>query len=51
VRNIACITNEQRNVYGMMPHPERACAPHLGNTDGKAIMKLLFEAVPELATF
>jgi phosphoribosylformylglycinamidine synthase len=51
VRNIACITNEQRNVYGMMPHPERACSPHLGNTDGKAIMKLLFEAVPELATF
>jgi phosphoribosylformylglycinamidine synthase len=51
VRNIACITNEQRNVFGMMPHPERACSPHLGNTDGKAIMKLLFEAVPELATF
>jgi phosphoribosylformylglycinamidine synthase len=51
IRNIACITNEQRNVFGMMPHPERACSPHLGNTDGKAIMKLLFEAVPELATF
>jgi phosphoribosylformylglycinamidine synthase len=51
VRNIACITNEQRNVFGMMPHPERACSPHLGNTDGKAIIKLLFEAVPELATF
>ena len=51
IRNIACITNEQRNVFGMMPHPERACSPHLGNTDGKAIMKLLFEAVPELETF
>jgi phosphoribosylformylglycinamidine synthase len=51
VRNIACITNEQRNVFGMMPHPERACSPHLGNTDGKAVMKVLFEAVPELATF
>jgi phosphoribosylformylglycinamidine synthase len=51
VRNIACITNEQRNVFGMMPHPERACSPHLGNTDGKAVMKVLFEAAPELATF
>jgi phosphoribosylformylglycinamidine synthase len=34
IRNIACICNEQRNVVGMMPHPERACAPQLGNTDG-----------------
>ena len=49
VRNIACITNEQRNVFGMMPHPERACSVHLGNTDGRSIFKLLFEAVPELA--
>lgn len=49
IRNIACITNEQRNVFGMMPHPERACSVHLGNTDGRSVFKLLFEAVPELA--
>lgn len=50
VRNIACICNEQRNVFGMMPHPERACSPLLGNTDGQSIMNMLFSAVPELAT-
>lgn len=49
VRNIACITNEARNVFGMMPHPERACATGLGNTDGRSIFKMLFAAVPELA--
>ncbi len=51
VRNIACICNEQRNVFGMMPHPERACSPLLGNTDGQSIFKMLFSAVPALATF
>jgi phosphoribosylformylglycinamidine synthase len=51
IRNIACICNEQRNVVGMMPHPERACAPQLGNTDGQSIFKMLFAAMPELATF
>jgi phosphoribosylformylglycinamidine synthase subunit PurQ / glutaminase len=49
-RNIACICNEQRNVFGMMPHPERACSTQLGNTDGQSIFKMLFSAVPELAT-
>jgi phosphoribosylformylglycinamidine synthase subunit PurQ / glutaminase len=49
VRNIACITNEQRNIFGMMPHPERACSTVLGNTDGREIFKLLFATVPELA--
>ncbi|MGB3075869.1 MAG: phosphoribosylformylglycinamidine synthase subunit PurQ, partial [Chitinophagales bacterium] len=37
--NIAGICNETRNVFGMMPHPERASEDMLGNTDGK----LLFE--------
>jgi len=50
VRNIAGICNETRNVFGMMPHPERACSPQLGNTDGQSIFKILFAAVPELAT-
>lgn len=48
-RNIACICNEARNVFGMMPHPERACSPVLGNMDGQSIFKMLFSAVPELA--
>ena len=41
IRNIAGICNERRNVFGMMPHPERACSPVLGNTDGQEIMKSL----------
>lgn len=37
--NIAGIVNEQGNVMGMMPHPERACDPILGNTDGRKIFE------------
>ncbi len=36
-RNIAGIRNKQNNVYGMMPHPERASSTLLGNTDGVKI--------------
>ena len=42
VRNIAGICNRTRNVFGMMPHPERACSEALGNTDGKLILQGLF---------
>lgn len=38
---IAGICNEGRNVFGMMPHPERACSPILGNTDGLKIFQSL----------
>jgi len=38
LRSIAGILNEQRNVMGMMPHPERACDPLMGSTDGAAIL-------------
>ncbi|MBC7949474.1 MAG: phosphoribosylformylglycinamidine synthase subunit PurQ [Chitinophagaceae bacterium] len=44
VRNIAGICNTGRNVFGMMPHPERACSTVLGNTDGRAIIKNLLMA-------
>lgn len=37
VNNIAGICNTGRNVFGMMPHPERACDAELGNEDGKLI--------------
>ena len=43
LENIAGICNEQRNVVGLMPHPERACEPALGSTDGL----VLFESVVE----
>jgi phosphoribosylformylglycinamidine synthase len=43
-RNIAGICNTNRNVFGMMPHPERACSPVLGNTDGQEILKSLIIA-------
>lgn len=39
--HIAGICNITRNVFGMMPHPERAAEPLLGNTDGR----LLFESL------
>jgi phosphoribosylformylglycinamidine synthase len=35
--NIAGIRNEAGNVFGLMPHPERACDPLLGSTDGRSI--------------
>jgi len=39
--SIAGICNEGRNVFGMMPHPERACSKILGNIDGRAIFNSL----------
>jgi phosphoribosylformylglycinamidine synthase subunit PurQ / glutaminase len=39
LNNIAGICNEARNVFGMMPHPERACSETLHNTDGRAILQ------------
>lgn len=41
LNNIAGICNETRNVFGMMPHPERACSEALHNTDGRAILQAL----------
>jgi len=40
--HIAGICNEERNVFGMMPHPERACNSSLGNLDGRLVFKSLF---------
>jgi len=39
VNNIAGICNEHRNVFGMMPHPERACSEPLHNMDGQLILQ------------
>lgn len=40
--NIAGICNEGRNVFGMMPHPERAVNGQLGNEDGLKVFEKLF---------
>jgi phosphoribosylformylglycinamidine synthase subunit PurQ / glutaminase len=47
LNNIAGICNAGRNVFGMMPHPERCALPHLFNTDGR----LIFDSIlhPESA--
>lgn len=39
LESIAGVCNAQRNVFGMMPHPERAADEALGNTDGKIILE------------
>ncbi|TAL41354.1 MAG: phosphoribosylformylglycinamidine synthase I, partial [Chitinophagaceae bacterium] len=44
IRNIAGICNAGRNVFGMMPHPERAASEALGNTDGQEILRNLLMA-------
>ncbi len=41
IRNIAGIKNEMGNVFGMMPHPERATSSLLGNTDGSKVFSVL----------
>ena len=43
LNNIAGICNKERNVFGMMPHPERAAEPLFGNTDGLEIFESLLE--------
>lgn len=43
LENIAGITNAQRNVFGMMPHPERAAEDVLSNTDGLRILESLLQ--------
>jgi phosphoribosylformylglycinamidine (FGAM) synthase-like amidotransferase family enzyme len=42
VDNIAGICNIGKNVFGMMPHPERAYSDFLLNTDGKEFFDSLF---------
>jgi phosphoribosylformylglycinamidine synthase len=41
IDNIAGIMNKNGNVFGMMPHPERASEAELGNTDGLAMLLAL----------
>ncbi len=43
--NIAGICNENGNVLGMMPHPERACEEMLGSNDGREIFRSLTKVI------
>ena len=43
--NIAGVCNAGKNVFGMMPHPERAADSELGNTDGKFLFQSLVSLV------
>jgi phosphoribosylformylglycinamidine synthase I len=43
-RNIAGICNKERNVIGLMPHPERAVSERLGNTDGRKLFQQIFNS-------
>lgn len=45
MENIAGICNKSKNVFGMMPHPERAADIQLGNTDGKFIFESILSLV------
>jgi len=45
LQNIAGVCNKTKNIFGMMPHPERAAAPLLGNTDGRAIFESIIQMV------
>lgn len=47
VENIAGICNCARNVFGLMPHPDRACESRLGSADGARIFRSMMEAVTE----
>ena len=46
IHNIAGVTNAKRNVFGMMPHPERCNDFELSNTDGRLIFESLLSLLP-----
>jgi phosphoribosylformylglycinamidine synthase I len=45
IENIAGVCNAGRNVFGMMPHPERASDPILGNEDGLVLFESILSMV------
>jgi phosphoribosylformylglycinamidine synthase len=49
LRDIAGILNRERNVIGMMPHPERATETLMGSSDGLAVFQSLLQAVAPAA--
>ncbi len=49
LNNIAGICNRQRNVVGLMPHPERAAEAQLGSADGRVILASAVKALASLS--
>lgn len=47
IENIAGVCNLRKNVYGMMPHPERAADDELGNTDGRLIFDSILKSMKQ----
>jgi len=45
IQNIAGVTNTARNVFGLMPHPERASETLVGNQDGLVIFESILSLV------
>lgn len=45
LENIAGVCNKNKNVFGMMPHPERAADMELGNTDGLKIFEAMMNSI------
>ena len=48
LHNIAGICNHERNVLGMMPHPERASESALGSNDGRVIFRSMADSLREI---
>jgi phosphoribosylformylglycinamidine synthase len=46
LRDIAGVLSRERNVMGMMPHPERASDPLMGSDDGLAVFRSMLNAFP-----
>ena len=47
VANIAGICNERKNVFGLMPHPERAIESLLGGLDGLEMLASLYKSASQ----
>ena len=45
LENIAGICNRDGNVFGLMPHPDRACDQRLGSGDGRRIFESMLDAL------
>jgi len=47
VENIAGICNREGNVFGLMPHPDRACQERLGSSDGRRIFESMLRSLSD----
>ena len=45
VENIAGISNREGNIFGLMPHPDRACEKRLGSSDGAIIFQSMMKTI------